>query len=192
MRQDARESFVVPAPGPRDIQDWELLAEAGHRLGPEEPAVTIIEFGDYQCPVCRSWHHDIKAVMRRNPDDVAFVYRHWPLPYHTYAYPAARAAECAGRQQRFWEFHTLLYENDNWLGDAMSRFAETAGVQDIEAFKECVADSMPVPAIEADIAAAREIGAMGTPTVIVNGTLLASGRDSLSLQTLIDETVSQR
>jgi protein-disulfide isomerase len=120
---------------------------------------------------------------------VAFVYRHFPLSYHQYAYPAARAAECAADQDRFWAFHWLLFEEENWLGDAMAQFAVRAGVSDFDEFDQCLADTASVPAIEADIAAAGELGAAGTPTIIVNGLLLASGRDSLSLQAIVEEAL---
>jgi protein-disulfide isomerase len=149
--------------------------------------VTIIEFGDYQCPACRRWQPQIEEVLREYPDEVAFIYRHWPLPYHEHAYPAARAAECAGAQGAFWAFHRQLFEEENWHDDAMTRFAKEVGVNDLDEFGRCLGDSSPVPAIEAGIEAAREIDAAGTPAVIVNGVLLASPPDSQTLKMMIQE-----
>ncbi len=156
----------------RLLSGWDSLAK-GHRFGPEEAPVTIIEFGDYECPACRSYTPVLEGVMREHPAEVAVIYRHFPLPQHRNAYVAARAAECAGDQGRFREYHELLYREDMWAGNAFRRFAEEASVPDLGLFEECVGRTDPVPAIEADLSVAKGLDLPGTPTVIVNGVLWA-------------------
>ena len=175
----------------RVIADWQRYAAAGHRMGPPDPPVTIIEFGDYQCPACRAWEPHVRSILEKYPGDVAFVYRHFPLSYHQYAYAAARAAECADKQGRFWEFHRLLFDYDDWLGDAMFRFAQMAGITDSSAFRSCIADPEPVLTIETDINVGTEVGVAGTPTVIVNGQVVAA-RDSISLGHMIEQILREQ
>lgn len=175
-------------PEPRAVDGWDRLIEYGHRVGPDDARVTILAFGDYQCPACRVWHSHIRAVLRQFPTDVAFVYRHYPLPYHQLAYPAARAAECAAEQGAFWTFHDLLYTEANWFGEAVIELARTAGVVDLEGFRACTASNDPHPLVERDIRAASELDAPGTPVVLVDGLLLAAGVDSTSLATRIRDT----
>lgn len=163
------------------VEEWERYASASHRIGSATAPTTIIEFGDYQCSFCRDWQPHIEAILRKYPDDVAFVFRHFPLSDFSYA--AARAAECAGEQGRFWPFHRELLANTNWF--AIERFAVTAGVQDMDAFDACLADESPVPSIENDLAAAMELGAQGTPTILVNGVMAYGVVDSLELETAI-------
>ncbi|NNF11852.1 MAG: DsbA family protein [Gemmatimonadetes bacterium] len=155
------------------VEEWEEFAEGGHRLGPEQARITIVEFGDYECPFCRLAESDLAEIMRAYSGDVALVYRHLPLRGHDRAYPAARAAECAGDQGNFWAFHSLLYSDDGWLsGDSTVEFlalAERVGVPDMERFQACVENEESVPAIEADKLAAAELGFTGTPSFLVNG-----------------------
>ena len=169
------------------VEDWEKYASAGRRTGSETAGATIIEFGDYQCPYCRDLQPHIDAILRQFPADVAFVFRHFPLDEVSYA--AARAAECAGEQGRFWEFHRELLSNANWFGNAIGQLAAAAGVRDMDAFDECSTDESPVPAIEDDLAAALELGAQGTPTILINGEMSYGVIDSLRLATAIRAAV---
>lgn len=95
-------------PEDRAIDGWERLAADGHRIGPWEAAVTILEWGDYECPFCRRLDPGIRAVLREHPRSVALVYRHFPMSYHEHAYRAARLAECAAALGRFAEAHEAL------------------------------------------------------------------------------------
>ena len=167
------------------VEDWEKYATKGHRIGSATASVTIVEFGDYQCPYCRELQPHVEAILAKYPDDVAFVFRHFPLDAGGLSYAAARAAECAGEQGRFWGFHRQLLGNPNWVGSAMRQFATVAGVQDMDAFEGCMDDQSPVPAIEEDLAAALELGAQGTPAILINGTMSYGVVDSLQLQAVV-------
>ena len=115
------------------------------------------------------------------------MYRHWPLTsIHRFAYPAARAAECAGRQGRFEAFHDLVYAKQESLGlKTFAEFARESGVSNLRAFASCIATTTSVPAIEADISEALRVGGIGTPTILVNGYRLPEPPDSAALATII-------
>jgi protein-disulfide isomerase len=155
----------------RVISGWESLLERGHRLGSEDPRLTIVEFGDYQCPACRSMHSVLDAFVDEHRDEVALVYRHWPLEQHADARPAARAAECAANQSRFWEYHRALY-TQRWTPASFLDLAGDAGIENLDAFALCVSSNEPVAGIEADVQAALELDGLGTPTLVLNGVLL--------------------
>jgi protein-disulfide isomerase len=108
------------------VVDSALLVKGdSHMTGQTNAKVTFVEFGDYQCPACALVAPMIKNVLSEYKDnkDVNFVYRHYPLPQHTNAVPAAMAAEAAGEQGKYWEMHDRLYENQkDW-----ERLAKTNG-----------------------------------------------------------------
>jgi len=172
-------------PKPVKVDDWEQYASGGHQIGgPEDAEVTVIEFGDYECPACRNVQPWVKRVLERYSDRVAFIYRHYPISYHMMALPAARAAECASRQGKFFEFHDLLYAESGWLARPDLGFpdiARRASVADSAAFDGCLRERGLVQAIVADRDAASAIGVKGTPNVLINGTLLAGLPDSTYL-----------
>ena len=168
---DGRErKFLTEGGPPKTYSAWATLAEAGHSAGPQDAPVTIIQFSDYECPSCRAMKGHLEFILSEFPGQIRLVYRHWPLRYHELAYPAARAAECAGAQGLFWPYNDLLYSNSEWLNDPDGHFLEFAEQIQIPAmgsFELCLADSSPVPAIERDILAMTGVG-NGTPSVLVN------------------------
>lgn len=190
--RSAGPEFIVPA-GTSDepIEDWERYLVGGHRMGLSDPPIILVEWGDFECPACRSFHAHLKAARQRFPADLAVVYRHFPLSYHTYARPAAIAAECSARQGAFEAYHDLLFENENWLGDAFVDFAREAGVPDLDAFEVCLQSGEADEAIEADLKAGREVGARGTPTVLLDGVYLGSPPDSVTLFRMIEEAIGR-
>jgi protein-disulfide isomerase len=132
--------------------------------------VTIVELGDFECPVCRSFHADVRTVREQFPLDVSLVFVHFPLSIHRFAIPAAKAAECAYEQGKFAPFHELLFDKQDSLGlKPWTSYALEAGVEDSAEFSACVSSNRQFPRIEAGIAAAREIKARGTPTIFLNG-----------------------
>lgn len=165
------DSVVTRGGPPIRVADWDATVGAGHRIGPEDASMTIVVFGDYECPVCASFERTVlRPFLHDNSADVAVVVRHWPLSYHRFAYPAARAAECAAAQGHFDDFHNILYDTHDSLG--LNTFDELAsrveGINSSE-FSACIAKSSSVPSIEADIEHVQAIGGTGTPTVVVNG-----------------------
>jgi len=182
----AAQSQILDA---RPIADWRNYARDGHQLGSAGGRVSIVEFGDYECPACGAFNRIVNSVESAHPGQISLVYRHWPLSYHRFSYPAAVAGECAGRQDRFLAYHRLLFEHQDSLGlISFTDFARRAKVADIPSFEACMRQPRPNPKIEADIAAAKQLGAHGTPALVVNGSLVAQLPDSTDLVRLIDQS----
>ena len=168
-----REGPAPPQP-PVEVDDWKRVAGRGHRIGPLDAAVTIVEFSDFECPACRRFATEtFPALQQRFPGQVSLLYRHYPLRSHLAALPAARAAECAAAQGRFEAFHDVLFaQGDSLRALAFGWLAKEAGVADLPSFDRCAKSTARVPAIEMDLAEVRRIGGQGTPTLVVNGMLV--------------------
>jgi len=177
---------TMPAAEARAIGNWTSFAVGAHRMGATHPRVTIIEFGDFECPACRAFWVQTHAVFERHASDVTLAFRHWPLPYHRFAYPAARASECAAAQGRFEAYYNLLYKTQDSLGlISFHEFARRAAVRDLPQFDNCNARAERVAVIDSGSAAAARLSARGTPTFLVNGLLLPGVPDSTQLERLI-------
>ncbi|MCJ7629312.1 MAG: DsbA family protein [Longimicrobiales bacterium] len=171
----------------REISSWVDLAETGHRVGPRDARVTIIVFGDYDCPFCRRAEGPLRAVLDEYPNDVAVVYRNLPLRIHEHAYQAARLAECGAEQGRFYEVHRFLYNADDL--DPLRLQVETVGhaveIPDLAAFSDCASRVDPVARIEEDLRVAEALDIVAVPAIIFEGTLLGIPPDSLALFDLV-------
>jgi protein-disulfide isomerase len=195
VRRELMDSGRAASLKPVEVENWTSLIGGGHRRGPLDADVVILEFGDFECPACSHFATSILSpIMRKYPDHVAHVFRHWPLDYHRMALPAAEAAECAGQQGRFFEFHDALFVMRDSLGlRPFSRFAEDAGVSDAADFEECLRQPGPLrPAIERDIAAAAAAGGSGTPTIIVNGLRLPETPTVEELEAYVIEAMESK
>ena len=160
--------------------------------GPSDASVTIIEFSDYQCPYCSRAESVVKQVLERYPDQVRFVYRHLPLEsIHPQARAAAEAAVCAEDQGRFWEYHELLFANQQAISAAkLSELAEQVGL-DEEAFASCTADDSTRQRVQRDISDAGAAGASGTPAFFVNGIPLSGVQPLEEFVELIDSELTR-
>jgi protein-disulfide isomerase len=188
-----------PPPGARADStlsdgDWQRVREGALRIGPANATLEIVEFADFECPACRSFQmRALRPIRRAYPNDVAVVFRHWPLAYHRFALPSARAAECAAAQGRFEEMHDLLYLKQDSLGlKTYPEFATESGVTDLIAFVACLADPRHAPRFDADTKLATDMGGTGTPTIIVNGRRLGSIPDSAKLDQLVQDARAAR
>ena len=158
-----------------------LVGTDVHRKGPGTAPITIVEFSDFQCPFCGRAAKDLRELVASTPG-VSLVFRHFPLDtscnanvqrqMHANACLAAYAAECAGKQGRFWEYHDLLFENGERLGrDALITYAQRIGL-DAGAFERCLEDPATQARVTADIEAATRAGVNSTPTLFINGRLV--------------------
>jgi protein-disulfide isomerase/uncharacterized membrane protein len=162
---------------PRSAADT-VLGAARHTKGPADAPVTIVEFSDFQCPACEQAFHDLHDLLRRR-SDVRMVFRHFPLDQHCnermtrgvhpMACMAAAAAECAGQQGKFWEYHDLLFANQSTL-ERESLFAHARATNlDLPAFRTCLDDPATLERVREDVRAADALGVDSTPTIFVNG-----------------------
>ena len=151
---------------------WRSVSEHETASGSRTAPVKLVEFYDYECPFCRRFHPVLDSIRAKYREDVSLIYRHFPLDYHTGAYPAAIAVECAGEQGYFEAYHDLLFTTQAQLADSAMNWAalaQTADVPNMDQFQACVAEARTRHRIAADTALARLLGITGTPTLIVNG-----------------------
>jgi protein-disulfide isomerase len=169
------------------VRNWRAITSGGHRFGTPDAKVVLVEFADFECPFCAGFANTtLKAIRQEFGPNLAVVFRQWPLPYHKNAYPAARAAECAGQQDRFEAFAAAVYQKQDSLGlKSFRQFAREAEVLDLETFDRCNSRTDKVESVEQDIQLARDAGARGTPTLVVNGKRLPAVPDSARLERII-------
>jgi protein-disulfide isomerase len=141
-----------------------------HVLGPIDAPVTLVEYGDFQCPHCRAAHFYLKNVLATMGDGVRFVFRHMPLTQvHPMAQPAAEAAEAAGAQGKFWPMHDLIYANQDLLSPALlARLGQRLGL-DMQRFIDGLQSHQFLPKVKDDFMSAVRSGAAGTPSFFING-----------------------
>jgi protein-disulfide isomerase len=142
-----------------------------HVLGPGDASVTLVEYGDYECPHCARAHRVLGEVLQRvGNDNILFAYRHFPLSQiHPHATLAAQAAEAAGDQERFWEMHDMLFEHQDALEmDDLVSYAKIIGL-DVARFAQELRGQVNLPKVRADFLSGVRSGVNGTPTFFVNG-----------------------
>lgn len=139
-------------------------------LGPADALVTIVEFGDFECPFCREAFPTLKDLLREYSGRIRFIYRDFPnTSLHPNAMNAALAAACADAQGKFWAYHDLIYLNQEQLSVRdLERYAEQAGAEPLE-FARCLSERRSEKEIEGDVTAGLAAGVGGTPTWFVNG-----------------------
>lgn len=159
---------------------------ADHVYGNKDAKVVLMEYGDFQCPGCGGAHPTVKALSEKYKDQLAFVYRNFPLTsIHPNARAAAAAAETAGKQGKYWEMHNLLFETqDQWSSASAAErsglfagFAEQVGLKK-DAFTAALSDesSSINRKINFDIALGRKLNVSGTPTFYLNGKKLSEDK----------------
>lgn len=196
-RAEAQHAFVASLREKADVQvDLEPpridVAADGPSRGPADAPVTIIEFSDYQCPFCKRAEPTLVQLLKRYPEQVRLVYRHFPLAGHEQARPAAEAAACAEDQGKFWEYHDLLFESSPDLdADALRELAERAKL-DLAAFDACVAAGTHADKVQADFEAGQEAGVNGTPAFFVNGIPLSGARALPEFVKLVERELAAR
>jgi protein-disulfide isomerase len=174
---------------------------ADHVFGSTAQKVTLIEYGDYQCPGCESVYPTIKQITSTYKDNLTFIFRNMPLTtIHPNALAAATAAEAAGLQGKYYEYHDALYDNqDAWkdatVSDRTTKFesyAKQLGL-DVNKFKSDLSSSQVTDKINRDRSTASSFGVTSTPTLILNGQKVAQDTtfDKDKLTQLINDEYSK-
>jgi|KBSSwiStaDraftv2_1062776.scaffolds.fasta_scaffold256905_1 protein-disulfide isomerase len=164
---------------------------AGHPAkGPKDAPIELIEFSDFQCPFCQRANPTVEQVLKTYGNKIHFVYRHYPLPNHPNARPAAEAAACADEQGRFWQFHDELFGNPNKLtNDDLKQHAVAAGL-DATRFNACFDGHRFKNDIDKDLREGNEAGVSGTPAFFINGRSLEGAQPFESFKRVIDEELA--
>jgi len=146
------------------------VGERDHVRGPSNAPVTLVEYGDYECPHCGRAYPIVKAVQGRVGNELRFVFRNFPLrESHPHAQRAAESAEAAGAQGRFWEMHDRLFERQFALDDEyLIEYAGDLGL-DVERFRAELVGRVYEPRVREDFRSGVRSGVNGTPTFFING-----------------------
>jgi protein-disulfide isomerase len=158
------------------------LNSADHVLGPASATVTVIEYGDFECPYCRAAYPAVKILLKRFQDRVRFVFRHFPVvEMHPHAERAAESAETAGAQGRFWQMHDLLFENQQHLSDEYLRQYALQAKLDLQRYDQDMNSRTHLQFVHEQMNSGKERGTRGTPTFFVNGVIedVSFGMDTL-------------
>ncbi len=173
-----------------------LIREDSHKKGATKGKVTVVEFGDFQCPACGSAHPIVKELTEVYKDQVTFVFREFPLPMHKNAKVAALAAEAAGAQGKFFEMHDMLFETQQAWSEKDN--AEDIFVQygqklklDIDKFKADMKDPKLEDKIQKDMADGNGVGVNATPTFYINGVQQSGGLPYEEFKTKIDTALKE-
>ena len=160
--------------------------------GPEDAAVTIEEFGDFQCPYCGGFARDtLPKIREAYGDEVRYVYRDFPLVgIHEFAQKAAEAAQCMHEQGLFWQYHDLLFADQEALAAPdLKRYAQQVGA-DTGEFDKCLDASENAWEVMLDVRDGAQAGVTGTPAFLINGVLLPGVAGFEQFQAIIDQALA--
>lgn len=165
--------------------------------GAADAKVLVVEFSDFQCPACRVAEPTLRKLLELYDGKLRFVFKHYPLRMHEWAKNGAYAAECAGRQGKFWEYHDRLYDRQNeWTNEKadeiLAGYAKDLGL-DAAAWDACRKSPETVAAVAADLKDGDDAWVGGTPTFFIDGRRFVAERQLRELGTLhIDRELKKR
>jgi protein-disulfide isomerase len=168
------------------------VAETDPSQGTASAPVTIVEFSDFQCPYCQRASPTLRRIKETYGDKVRLVWKDFPLTQiHPEAFRAAEAAHCAGEQGKFWVFHDRLFADQSALGlDALKRHATQISL-DVAKFDQCLASSKYADRVRNGVAEGTALGVSSTPTVYINGRMLAGAYPYETFAGIIEEELAR-
>lgn len=173
-----------------------LVREGSHKTATESASVTLVEFSDFQCPACITYHPIVKALVNTYAKDMTLVYRNFPLVnLHKNAYLAAQAAEAAALQQKYWEMNNMLFKKaEDWSvstspADIFTGYAKELGLDTNQFVNDMNSDSVR-KIIDTDIADGNAAGIAGTPTFFVNGQKIENPASAADFEAIIRDAIS--
>lgn len=169
------------------------VSERDHIRGPATALVTLVEYGDYECPYCGEAYPVVEELQRVLEDRLRFVFRHFPLAQiHPHALGAAEAAEAAGAQDMFWEMHATLYTHQHALDGAhLIKYAIALGL-DPTSFREALDGRAYEERVREDFLSGVRSGVNGTPTFFIDGIRYDGPRDFDSLLAVLAEVAAEK
>lgn len=160
--------------------------------GPKDARITVIEFSDYQCPYCRRGRDTMRELLAAYPKDVKVVFKNLPLPRHQEGKIAAKAALAAGKQNKFWEMHDLLFDNQTQLNQAFYEKAATDLGLNVEQFKKDMESPEVEKQIQEDMKIAEKHGIQGTPGFFVNGVAVRGAYPLEHFKMIVDRWLNKK
>ena len=167
------------------------VTEDDHVRGPAHAPVTLLEYGDFECPYCRGAFRDVRLLVDQHPTKIQFVFRNFPIPeLHPHALEAAEAAEAAAAQGNYWEMHDLLLQPYSHLDvDSLVTYAEVIGL-DIPRFRRDLTDRAYASRITRDIDEGVRNGVNATPKFYVDGQRVDGKVPLENLVTIVESAVA--
>ncbi len=194
--EDARQRFITtlkaktPVRVMLDPPRMHVSAGNSPSKGRADAPIELIEFSDFQCPFCLRADPTVRQILNTYGDRIRFVYRHYPLPGHPNARPAAEAAACAAEQDQFWPYHDKLFANPSKLSaDDLKRTAADLKL-DTAKFDACVDSHKYKALVDADIKEGSEVGVDGTPAFFINGRMVSGAQPYDVFKRIIDEELA--
>ena len=183
------DSVFSPAPSVDEVVETDVIK------GNPDAKLTLVKYSDFQCPACRAQHESIRKIWPQIKGSVRFVYRHFPLSnIHPHAITAARYAEAAGKQGKFWELHDIFFDRQSqWsrVGDVKPIFDGYVAELKLDKtqFEKDLASDAVKDKVASDSQSAKKAQAASTPTLFLNGELLRNVRDAERLRAVIRQAV---
>ncbi len=177
---------------PENIKRYDVPEDGDPSLGPANAEITIIEFSDFECPYCTKWQVEVwPEIQKAFPKQVRLVYRDFPLyGLHANAEAAAEAANCAGDQGAYWEYHDKLFGAESGLGtSAFNQYANELGL-DAEKFSTCLESGLFKDEVKADYEYASNLGISSTPTFFINGIAVVGAQPFSVFQQIITKELA--
>lgn len=160
-------------------------------IGPEDAAITIIEFSEFQCPFCRKAQATLAELRKRYKGRVRFAFKHVPLDFHPQAEPAALAAQAAHLQGKFWKYSSKLWERQAFLGEKLLvEVAKEVGL-DMDKFNKDRRSEKVKAMVDQDLADAKSANVRGTPHFLINGITLSGAQPLGAFVELIEGALAQ-
>lgn len=182
---------------PKTETNPQLVRDYSPSTGPVEAPVTLVEFGDFQCPACGGTYPEIKQLQAEYGDRLRFVFRNYPLTsIHANAELAARAAVVANKYGKFWQMHDKLFETQNSWSSSLNpqstftSYAEALGI-DGDQFKKELTNQSLVDQLAQDKGDGQALGVTATPTIYINGVKYSGSTDYAGLKNYIDSLLNQ-
>lgn len=188
--------FLSQPEKPVIISSDTLVRDDSLKMASDGAKLTIVEFGDFQCPACKLAHPGMKQAVADFPGQVNFVFRHFPLPMHANAQAGARAVEAANRQGKVWEMYDKLFDSqDEWAAESnpiemFKKYAGELGI-DPEKFVTDMGDSSVQDKINKDMADGNSSGVNSTPTFFFNNELYRGGVGYQDFKTQIEKKLAE-
>jgi len=189
VRDQYKVNVTLPKP---ELPRIPVSADDDPFLGPEDAAVTIIQFAEFQCPYCGRAKEAIDQLMAKYPKDVRVVFRDFPLGFHDRAVPAAVAANCAGEQDNYWGMYNALMSNQRALAESDLREHAIALNLDLAAWTKCRADPAQEAEVMKDLEDGSKVGVTGTPAFFINGIMLSGAQPYSAFEEIVERELANR
>jgi protein-disulfide isomerase len=189
LRRQANIHIDLPAP---ELPVLTVSADDDPSVGPADAPITIVEFSDFQCPYCQKSVGVLKELRHFYGEKIRIVYRDYPSPNHPYAQQAAEAAQCAGDQGKFWEYHDSLFDHQaRGTGWNFIELAKEIGLRH-EALATCLKTRRYREEVSKDLHDGFKLGVTSTPTFFINGRPLVGAKPFAEFQAVIDRLLKQQ